>query len=327
MNADKLHTDFDFDRMAAKLHDNDIDNSKIETELEQNNKVEFEQCEKTWNILEEMKKIDEFNTDNAWSDLYNRLDKENLITKGETKVFKIRHAIMVAASVVLLLSLGFVLNNNFLKHTHTIENFAEQVKTIDLPDGSVVYLNKNASITYPKKFNNTGRLVTLKGEGFFEIKRDVSKPFVVNVNGAEVKVLGTSFNVKESNSIGLEVTVKTGKVQFCDCAESGENIILTKGEKGILNTNGLNKIGNDNINFLSWKNKKLVFKTTPLPIVIRDINASYHSDIKIQSSEINAMSITTTFDSLSLNELLESIALTLNISVVHEENIYTLVMP
>ncbi len=327
MNTDNKYIDFDFESMAEILHENGPDNSNRKAELLQKNKLEYEQCEKTWNILSEMKEIDDFNTDNAWTDLYKRLDSDNLLNEKTAKVFKLRKIIAVAASIVLLIGFAFVIRNYVQQTNITFENLAAQVKIIDLPDGSKVYLNQYASINYPKNFNESERNVSLKGEGFFEIERDTTKPFVVNVGGAEVIVLGTSFNVKESNNNELEVTVKTGKVKFCDCADSGENIILMKGEKGLLNTNGLNKIANNEVNYLGWKNKKLRFKATPLPIVIRDINASYHSNIQIKDSEINSMFITTTFDSLSLNELLESIALTLNIRVEQNGENHILVMP
>ena len=64
-----------------------------------------------------------------------------------------------------------------------------------LSDGSRVWLNAASSLHYPALFSGGGRRVELTGEGYFEVKHDPSKPFIVNANGTEVQVLGTHFNI------------------------------------------------------------------------------------------------------------------------------------
>mgnify|MGYP001472807545 FL=1 len=66
--------------------------------------------------------------------------------------------------------------------------------TVKLPDGSTVKLNSGSSITYPEMFLDDRREVVLKGEGFFDVKKNQKQPFIVMANKAKVKVLGTSFN-------------------------------------------------------------------------------------------------------------------------------------
>ena len=83
-----------------------------------------------------------------------------------------------------------------------------------LPDGSVVALNSNSKLVFPKQFNGDTREVTIEGEAFFDVKPNPEKPFIINAGKAQIKVVGTSFNVSAyPETETLEVVVKTGKVQ------------------------------------------------------------------------------------------------------------------
>lgn len=87
------------------------------------------------------------------------------------------------------------------------------VRPVQLEDGSLVILQPNSEIQYARSFANDHREVTLKGEAFFEITRDVNHPFLVHAEGLVTKVLGTSFNIKAKPADNtIVVDVKTGKV-------------------------------------------------------------------------------------------------------------------
>jgi transmembrane sensor len=122
-------------------------------------------------------------------------------------------------------------------------NREQSSKRIDLSDGSSVVLQPGSSITYPKNFETEKRVVQLSGEGFFNVKRDVSRPFYVYSNEIVTKVLGTSFNIKAYDS-GREiiVAVKTGKVSVSANPETEENrrvavqdVILTPNQQVVYN--------------------------------------------------------------------------------------------
>lgn len=135
----------------------------------------------------------------------------------------------VAASVLLLISFGYyssINNNEFLKIFDTEEisqiknttNKGEQSK-VTLPDGSLVILNGESYISYPKTFNDTIRAVTLKGQAFFDVVKNPKKPFVIQSGNISTKVLGTSFNIIELDS-DVEVIVNTGLVNVVSQSES-----------------------------------------------------------------------------------------------------------
>lgn len=95
---------------------------------------------------------------------------------------------------------------------------------VRLEDGSLVRLEPNSSISYPKRFSDE-REVYLTGEAFFDVAKDPSRPFLVYYNNIVTRVLGTSFTIKtNAKTNNVEVSVRTGKVQVT------ENSRIRKGE-------------------------------------------------------------------------------------------------
>lgn len=313
MTKELRYTDKDYEKIMQAFTENEQDGNLLDRGDD-----EYEQCFKTWIILKEMKNIEEFDTDKAWNKLHNTFVAEQLIANNRSKVLSIKRLIAVAASIIIVLGVVFFYQQNLVENNVVVQNNSTVIKEVILPDGSLATLNKNASITYPRVFGKTNREVALAGEAFFNVEPNTEKPFIIRLNKANIKVLGTSFNVNELDNNTIEVTVNSGKVEFSD-DKSKNTVTLTKGEKGFLGKKGIAKTVNDNENFIAWINKKLIFKSTPLHIVVRDINAAYHSNIVLASNDIGSMMITTTFDSLSVDEVLQSIALTLNISIEQQE--------
>jgi len=175
----------------------------------------------------------------------------------------------IAASIVILLGINFysvIYNKSFsffdgqdkialiLKET----DLNQQVK-ISLPDGSFVILNEESSIEYPENFNDTIRLVKLKGEAFFDVTKNINKPFVIQSGSIRTKVLGTSFNIREANST-TEVVVHTGLVKVTSKEVS---VFITPNQKVIYN-NKTNKLDKKEVNAevtnLWWKEEVVLEK-------------------------------------------------------------------
>jgi len=91
-------------------------------------------------------------------------------------------------------------------HISSKDNF----EIVELPDGSMAYLNNNSSIEYDKNFDQ--RIVKQDGEVFFDVKKGIS-PFIVKTGLGEIRVLGTKFNVRSENK-ELEVEVQEGTVEL-----------------------------------------------------------------------------------------------------------------
>lgn len=146
---------------------------------------------------------------------------------------------------------------------------------IVLADGSKVWLNAASSLRYPASFAGKERIVELKGEGFFEVAHDASKPFKVQVNGTTVEVLGTKFNINGySDEPSLKATLLEGKVKI----ENGSVArFLKPGQQAVVENSGKVGIVNnaDIEEAIAWKNGKFIFNGNDIHSVMRQISRWY----------------------------------------------------
>lgn len=110
----------------------------------------------------------------------------------------------------------------------------ETIKELMLPDGTKVWLNKNTILQYPRNFEGGERHVYLNGEGFFDVKRNTAKPFIVQSHAMQVRVLGTTFNLKSGeNGQRAVATLLKGEVEVK--GNHGEGmIVLSPGQQAEL---------------------------------------------------------------------------------------------
>jgi ferric-dicitrate binding protein FerR (iron transport regulator) len=188
------------------------------------------------------------------------------------------------------------------------------VKTDTLPDGSVLTLNKGAQIELPAAFTGKERQVVLtKGEVFFEVAPDQSKPFIIHTGDLLVQVLGTSFNVKNKNG-NIEVIVETGRVQV---SRQGHTLLLNRGEKVVVQqqATALTKAANPDQLYTYYRSKEFVADNTPLWRMVEVLNEAYDSHIIIGRKELHDLPLNTTFKNESLDNILQVICRTFNITL------------
>lgn len=173
---------------------------------------------------------------NAERRLNKRLEQEN---RQKQKRFRMRNTLRYAAAIaaVLVLAAGF---SYYLSRGETTEltmasTTYGQVREIVLPDGTKVWLNHSSVLQYPRTFEGEERHVYLEGEAYFEVMRNHEKPFTVKSSAMDVKVLGTSFNMKcrPDNNVA-ETTLIEGEVEVKDRERRGM-IALLPGQKVVLN--------------------------------------------------------------------------------------------
>jgi len=145
-----------------------------------------------------------------------------IITKQKRKVFSFTTLRIAAAVLILVLSATFF----FLQSNKTAvgpdlskfekkQNSKGTKSTIELSDGSKVWLNADSKIEYPPVFAGNTREIYLKGEAFFEVAKNPAKPFIIHLANGTVRVVGTSFNIRAyENEKVVETSVATGKVAF-----------------------------------------------------------------------------------------------------------------
>ncbi len=186
----------------------------------------------------------------------------------------------------------------------------EQTK-IMLSDGSMIQLNKGSQITYPEKLQLLRREVKLKGEAYFEIAKQKYSPFYINLENTTVKVLGTSFNIKELENGEVQVNVLSGKVSFFEKSNPGNIILLEAGEQGVFSPVSRKFIHstNQSKNFLYWKTGKLSFVEQLLSDVFDDLELYFSIDIVVKDPQILENRFTSECDGDQLDDILNELAL------------------
>ena len=153
---------------------------------------------------------------------------------------------------------------------------------LTLPDGSQVWLNSASSVKYPTAFIDRQRKVEISGEAYFEIAHNPSKPFIVSVNGMNVKVLGTHFNI---NAYDDEASVKTTLLEGSVSLNKADVVAtLTPGQQAQLGNSGKIKVI-DNVDIdqvVAWKNGYFSFNRADLQTVMRQIARWYDVDISYE---------------------------------------------
>lgn len=191
------------------------------------------------------------------------------------------------------------------------KSFPGAVSKIVLPDNSIVWLNNNSSLIYPSSFGNEDREVSLKGEGFFEVKSDQSHPFFVRLdNGLRVMAHGTRFNIssyKENNVI--EITLEMGAV---DIFENDSTIAKLKpGEQCSYDkTTSIYKCRRvDSYVCQAWKDGKLIFRDTTLEEVLDNLSRKFDVEIRIDNKRKVTHRIRATFFNEDIYQVLRDIQL------------------
>lgn len=315
-----------FEIIAKYLNNEANPAEKQELEIwlakDENNAALFEELKLAWNKLDAVEIEEDFDTETALNSVHEKIRNQDNIIPITGKKPNSKWLLRVAA----VLAIGFfttwiLLNNSGAQMI--VAATSSDTRTITLPDGSTIWMNKNSKITYPERFDDNAREVKLEGEAFFDIKKDPSRPFSIEGKDFNVKVLGTSFNVCETNN-NVTVTVETGTVSFTTKANNA--LTLIKGETGIYHrdNNSSEESVNTDLNFMAWKTHQLSFDNTTVAIVLADIERYFGTKIDIEEKTILNCKFTGSFPNAKLQDILKLMEGSLNIKVRTEQNRVTI---
>lgn len=271
---------------------------------DQNKKTYLTYKEIWMQALPDPKEID---VDEDWAQMANQITQPSLSIEDHTKpryllIFKI-------AAIFLMLLIGYWgIHRAMTTEHYTLDTNQEIIKD-QLPDGSRVALNRSSSIRYQS--GEQARFVDLRGDAYFDVKRDTSLPFIVRMEDITVEVLGTSFYIDaRAKTKNIEVIVTKGTVRV---SSRNKEIILTAGQKvQYQKNNGLfYKSNQTDNNFNAWQSGLLTFKNTDLRTVVHDLNRTFHTNIMITNTMLNRCKITATFDHKSIDTIVNIITKTL----------------
>jgi transmembrane sensor len=284
---------------------------------DEQNKLHYEKVKNLWNLIGDKKNKKEFDSIAAWEKVRNKIS-ENKKEGFQVKRFSNLQYWAVAASFIIgIVSFLWLYNDKNSPPEKEILVYKKSfsgVVTDTLPDKSIVCLNKESELAYSNNLGNGMRIVHLKGEAFFNVTHDATKPFIVKTEKADITVLGTSFNVNENVEGNMEVIVKSGIVSV---KTRNDSVILYKNEKALIDkeNNKIIKTSNDNSNYNYYQSKQLTFNNTELEKVVFDLNKVYNVSIIIDD-KIKKCKLTASFkQNESLDSILNIIQETLGISI------------
>lgn len=199
----------------------------------------------------------------------------------------------VAAVILFFISVSFGAHYLFLDRVITEELVTvEQIEkfvpfgakqTIRLGDGTLVRLNSGSTLKYPAQFSDGERNVELKGEAFFEVTRDESRPFTISSGDIRTQVLGTSFNVRyRTDEDHIQVALVSGMVKVRDVR--GNEMLLEPSEMAVYSTSDkvIKKKNFDEKLVTSWKDNILIFEKASIGEVVDQLEKWYGVNIDMQ---------------------------------------------
>lgn len=339
MKTNQHIEDKDWELLARSVYDKDLGISANELKDAKNavfsSESESEQLHQLVQKVDLYFELNNYQVNEAWAKVENQIHSQS--KQNDRGIRKLFEGSAFRAIAAVFVGLMLVVSGYFVAHKSNIGDSFVEVKSTDkvvnmigLPDGTFVSLNTNTRITYPKKFVGNLREVSIEGEAFFEVKPDKNKPFVIHAGKAQIKVLGTSFCVNAyPEAKQVEVIVQTGKVQVLNkAAEPAQTneLILVPGDKGTLvyASNSLQKTSNQDVNFIAWKTRNLIFKATSLNEVIRNLEKVYNVKISLADPRLNDLLLTAQFNDYPLDFILKVIENTFQLEVQGSNGQYVL---
>lgn len=259
-------------------------------------------------------------TDLAWDMLYQRLDKEGLLTDRPASPYRslLWKGSMAAAAVALLCLLVSVVYLNGTgqgtdQNLLTRQNSEATTTLVTmLEDGSIVYLAGNTSLQYPEHFSHDRREVSLQGNALFDVAGNRARPFVIETEDTRIEVLGTAFNVKSTGNTPFELSVQRGEVKVT-LKKSGQDIHVKAGETVTLLSRKLQLSTTPDPGLFSRYTDRIRFKDEKLGDILRVINQQ-NPDTRLQMAPgLENRTLTVTFSNDTPEDMAELICLALNL--------------
>lgn len=223
---------------------------------------------------------------------------------------------------------------------------AGERKSFQLPDGSKVMLNAGSTLRVPADFNRSGREISLEGEAFFDVARDPRKPFVIHTPSMDIRVLGTSFNIKAyPGDAQTEASLLTGSVEVLVKDGRNKKFILHPSEKIIVpnspvsvsapKPSGIRTPARtpehytiERLSFsktdsslveISWTESRLAFNDDSFEEIARQLERWYNVSIRFEDGPVKQFRFTATFDKKTITQVLNALQLSRPFSYRMEE--------
>lgn len=312
---------------------------------------EFEQLWDLWYVVGTATNVFRFNVDKGWEGLaQKRLKQKEIKADGKRLKKSLIWGGCIAATILIILGWLFVPKNELIRAgtTHTdqvgtmyhgqLKPFKDSVsrkdvivktapgerRKVKLPDGSLIWLNGSSVARYSFNKENNTRTLALRGQAFFDIHHDASRPFIVKTKHASINVLGTRFDVAAYPDDDVTEAVLTGgSIQFITEANRKKIIKhIDPGQKISLNTlSGELKVTEvDTAFYASWKEGKIIFRNETFLEVARAMEHKYDVAIVFKNKSLMGKRLNGYLQKESLEEALQALKLTLQFQYSIDNN-------
>ncbi len=297
------------------------------------NRKLFDQYNEVWQLSHVVFNEGLYNTEAGWSSLQksitkNRINADNRFRLVGTNQLIIWKVASVAAMLVAVLFIGLFIHKeekSTNNQTVTIQSPRGEKSKIILADSTVVWLNSESQLTYSNDFESDMRIVSLSGEGYFDVKEDRDRPFIVKTTNADIEVYGTRFNVSSyPDEQQTETTLEEGKIGVYIVGKSNP-VTVNPGQRFILNKQtgetSLKQVDTDL--YTSWKENKLRFDNALFGDVVKKLERWYDVKIFLDKDLVYSERYTMCIKTESLREVLKRIKLTTPMSYkIDEEKVF-----
>lgn len=286
-------------------------------ELSDENKNVYNEIENAW----ELGRAEVRNSPTkelAWNNLQSALTEKNT-----PRIIPFRFNYKIAATVLLFLTAGLVAYF-YYKSPTAVEEVAwlrkhstKAVEKVKLADGTSVTLNRNSALDWPKNSDGKTREVKLTGEAFFDVAHNPDKPFIVTIDEVQVKVLGTAFNISNTDTTTVTEVIR-GKVMMYT---SQKQIILEAGMMGHYDreTKELSVVKLTNENDIAYVTHSLSFESASLKEVCEQLSKAYGVQF-VLTNKVKACTLTSEYHDKSLTFILSVISESLGITYEIKDN-------
>lgn len=292
------------------------------------NRADFMEIRDLWLTASACQENDA-STDEAFRSLLQRIMEREL---GRRTLFSSTRSriIAAAASIALILGVGYA---SYVAGSHSV---ALQTSVMNklitasgckgqflLPDSTVVWLNANTTLVYPETFADASRTVSLTGEAYFEVKKDASRPFIVDADGMKVRVLGTHFVVENyPQRSTAEAVLVEGSVEVSSPG-SLQPRILAPGQRLVFSklNDDVEVSQVDPANYTSWIHDTIEFDNRSLADILANLEKWFVVDIHCDASVDRTIPMSFSVrNGESLEDIMASISIVAPISYYWKDN-------
>jgi transmembrane sensor len=245
-----------------------------------------------------------------------------------------------AASVIVVVAAGVLYYRN---NGRQVVSRAEPVtiltagrgarKFAKLPDGSQLWLNAGSRIVLAAGFHDDKRELTLEGEAFFDVRHDEQHPFIIHTGALDVRVLGTSLNVRAyPGEATMETTLIEGRAEIGLAGNPQSSILLHPNEKVVIPNdaaaaplagNNVRENANLPLNYVrrpivpdqtdgtiaetSWTKNKLVFRDETLAGMSTRLERWYNVKILFDDNKYQQDTLSVTFPDEPIGDIMHAL--------------------